>query len=244
VVPKLVDISVEYFCYLMKSTNFIPYLLRVPPDGAPASHFTDNNNVLIANKTKQKSPESKGTSDKKNAKSELLDGNDDDGLGNLRKLLKEGKIIGLNDKPPTFTPPSPPAKLATSATKPNNKKQKAPSPGNKNKKEKRLAPPPPAEDVIQAPPPSDLVQFLGGRRVHSVENICQDTSVTRDPRDDILKRSTSIHGHDRKEYVGRTPAGKDALAQLIADSTEKKFSFNSLFKGIWKKKQAQYTLDT
>ena len=46
------------------------------------------------------------------------------------------------------------------------------------------------------------------------------------------------------EYVGRTPAGKDALAQLIADSTEKKFSFNSLFKGIWKKKQAQYTLDT
>ena len=134
----------------MKSTNFIPYLLRVPPDGAPASHFTDNNNVLIANKTKQKSPESKGTSDKKNAKSELLDGNDDDGLGNLRKLLKEGKIIGLNDKPPTFTPPSPPAKLATSSTKPNDKKQKAPSPGNKNKKEKRLAPPPPAEDEIQA----------------------------------------------------------------------------------------------
>ena len=138
----------------MKSTNFIPYLFRVPPDGAPASHFTDNNkkNVLSVNKTNQKSSESKGTSDKKNAKSELLDGNndDDDGLGNLRKLLKEGKIIGLNDKPPTFTPPSPPAKLATSSTKPNDKKQKAPSPGNKNKKEKRLAPPPPADDEIQA----------------------------------------------------------------------------------------------
>jgi len=218
--------------------------VRVPPDGAPASLFTDNNNV---NKTKQKSPEFKGSSDKKNTKSEIFDdNNDDDGLGNLRKLLKEGKIIGLNDKPPAFIPPSPPAKIATSGTnktKPNNKKQKAPSPDGKNRKEKRLAPPPPAEEEIQAPPPSDLVQFLGGRRVHSVENICQDTSVTQDPRDDNLKRSTSIHGHDRKEYVGRAPAGKDSLAQLIADSTEKKFSFNSLFKGIWKKKQAQYSLD-
>ena len=46
------------------------------------------------------------------------------------------------------------------------------------------------------------------------------------------------------EYVGSNQPAKDSLAQLIADSTEKKFSFNSLFKGIWKKKQAQYTFDT
>ena len=43
------------------------------------------------------------------------------------------------------------------------------------------------------------------------------------------------------EYLGKTQPAKDSLAQLIADSTEKKFSFNNLFKGIWKKKQAQYT---
>lgn len=34
----------------------------------------------------------------------------------------------------------------------------------------------------------------------------------------------------------------DALAQLIADSTERKFKLNSLFKGIWKKKQYSFDL--
>ena len=46
------------------------------------------------------------------------------------------------------------------------------------------------------------------------------------------------------EYLGKSQPAKDSVAQLIADSTEKKFRFNSLFKGIWKKKQAQYSLDT
>merc|ERR1712029_1202580 len=103
-----------------------------------------------------------------------------------------------------------------------------------------------------APPPSAEVQFLGGRRVHSVENICSSSGgvqVNIDPKpgnspatSDHLKRSTSMHGHNNaKEYLGKTQPAKDSLAQLIADSTEKKFSFNNLFKGIWKKKQAQYT---
>ena len=33
-----------------------------------------------------------------------------------------------------------------------------------------------------------------------------------------------------------------ALAQLIADSTEKKFKLNSLFKGMWKKKHYSFDL--
>jgi len=53
-----------------------------------------------------------------------------------------------------------------------------------------------------------------------------------------------MHGH-KNEYLGKTQPAKDSsVAQLIADSTEKKFRFNSLFKGIWKKKQAQYSPDT
>ena len=37
--------------------------------------------------------------------------------------------------------------------------------------------------------------------------------------------------------------GQDAaLAQLIADSTEKKFKLNSLFKGMWKKKHYSFDL--
>lgn len=32
------------------------------------------------------------------------------------------------------------------------------------------------------------------------------------------------------------------MAQLIADSTERKFKLNSLFKGIWKKKAYSFDL--
>ena len=44
------------------------------------------------------------------------------------------------------------------------------------------------------------------------------------------------------EYVGKSKPAKDSVAQLIADSTEKKFKFNSLFKGIWKKKQYSFDM--
>ena len=41
----------------------------------------------------------------------------------------------------------------------------------------------------------------------------------------------------------REESTKDAaLAQLIADSTEKKFKINSLFKGMWKKKHYSFDL--
>ena len=44
----------------------------------------------------------------------------------------------------------------------------------------------------------------------------------------------------------KNPKDKDgqdaALAQLIADSTEKKFKLNSLFKGMWKKKHYSFDL--
>ena len=63
-------------------------------------------------------------------------------------------------------------------------------------------------EELKAPPPSSSVQFLGGRRVHSVENICGDSKparhVSADPntsrdqrlsqQSDNLKRSTSMQG--------------------------------------------------
>ena len=176
---------------------------RVPPDGAPATNDRTADPKLA--KTK---PQKVISADQKKSKVDHFADDNSDGLGNLRKLLKEGKIAGLNDKPPAFTPPSPPSK--TSVNK-GNKKQKAPSPraadkstvNNGNKKtEKRLAPPPPPSDNVELkpPPPSALVQFLGGRRVHSVENIAEEvTRVSTDPGPqgggDHLKRSTSMHGH-------------------------------------------------
>ena len=184
---------------------------RVPPDGAPATNDRTADPKLA--KTK---PQKLINADQKKSKVDHFADDNSDGLGNLRKLLKEGKIAGLNDKPPAFTPPSPPSKTSVNKS---NKKQKAPSPraadkstvnnGNKNKTEKRLAPPPPPKDnamELKPPPPSALVQFLGGRRVHSVENIAEEVDrVSTNPGpqvggSDQLKRSTSMHGHKNGNY--------------------------------------------
>jgi hypothetical protein len=34
---------------------------------------------------------------------------DDDEFSHLRKLISEGRITGLNEKPPSFVPPTPPS---------------------------------------------------------------------------------------------------------------------------------------
>jgi len=237
--------------------------IRIPPEGAPSEPEHHNHkphlklpkspgsgpNIIVQN-TNELVKES-GEDVK-----EVIESSENDAeLQNLRKLLKEGKIAGLNEKPPSFKPPSPPSKSA----KVNSKKQKAPSPkqtkqtnvkqndakAQNKKNEKRIAPKPPDEE-FKAPPPSNEVKFLGGRRVHSVENIHSDLNghISRDPRrdqpSDALKRSTSMHSP--KEYAGKVRPAKDSVAQLIADSTEKKFKFNNLFKGIWKKKQYSFDM--
>ena len=59
------------------------------------------------------------------------------------------------------------------------------------------------EDVELKPPaPAGGVKFLGGRRVHSVENLCgrggevgRDPGLVPDQPTDPLKRSTSMHTH-------------------------------------------------
>jgi hypothetical protein len=40
----------------------------------------------------------------------------------------------------------------------------------------------------------------------------------------------------------RDQADTEALAKLIADSTERKFKINNLFKGMWKKKHYSFDL--
>jgi len=188
--------------------------VRIPPEGAPSDSENFNHKLHITlPKPSRTSPiiieRNSDEPSKKNHEviKDIIESSDNDGeLLNLRKLLKEGRIAGLNEKPPSFKPPSPPIK----PVKTNNKKQKAPSPKPiKQKKEtkkelqtkkleKRLAPKPPDED-FQPPPPSNEVKFLGGRRVHSVENIHTDSNehFSRDPRkeqpSDVLKRSTSMH---------------------------------------------------
>ena len=189
---------------------------RLPPEGASAtkSNIVGAHSPLAGDEKatkKDKLPSAKNPSKSVNGVvKDLMEASEnDDELIMLRKLLSEGRIAGLNEKPPSFKPPSPPAKLA----KPSPKKPKAPSPnvqgrGRREKSPargdgKREAPKPPPMDELKPPPPSDEVQFLSGRRIQSVENLHSDEvdaegregrrEPSRGAQAEAVRRSTSMH---------------------------------------------------
>ena len=47
---------------------------------------------------------------------------------------------------------------------------------------------------------------------------------------------------DSRSPNGEASPDSEALAKLIADSTEKKFKINNIFKGMWKKKHYSFDL--
>ena len=161
---------------------------RIPPEGATAPKAPKGVTSPSAKSTDGKDREDKVPLMKNGDKSangvvkDLMEASEnDDELIMLRKLLSEGRIAGLNEKPPSFKPPSPPSK----PTKPHPKKNKAPSPKpqeGRNRAEKspargdkREAPKPPMDDEqLKPPPPSEEVQFLSGRRIQSLENLHSD----------------------------------------------------------------------
>ena len=106
---------------------------RIPPEGA-ASESPDNTvvrrNVAESNKVNKESSSARA------AVSDLMKASEkDEDLGMLRKLISEGRISGLNEKPPPFIPPTPPSKMSpkrltegrTGSSKDNEEKTK-PSP--------------------------------------------------------------------------------------------------------------------
>ena len=54
-------------------------------------------------------------------------GNDDDDFSNLRKLISEGRISGLNERPPSFVPPTPPS-AGSSGDRSRGRRAKQPAP--------------------------------------------------------------------------------------------------------------------
>ena len=54
------------------------------------------------------------------------DGDDDD-FSNLRKLISEGRISGLNERPPSFVPPTPPS-AGSSGDRSRGRRTKQPAP--------------------------------------------------------------------------------------------------------------------
>merc|ERR1712088_1081452 len=111
----------------------------------------------------------------------------DDELLMLRKLISEGRISGLNEKPPPFIPPTPPSKTSSnkkvegqeliSSPKLSQPRQytQATKSGDRPRKN-REAPKPPIQD-FKTPPHSADIKFIGGRRINSVENINNDQST-------------------------------------------------------------------
>ena len=192
---------------------------RIPPEGATAPKAPKGVANPSAKPTDGNDREDKVPSMKNGDKSgngvvkDLMEASEnDDELIMLRKLLSEGRIAGLNEKPPSFKPPSPPSK----PSKPHPKKNKAPSPKpqqGRNRAEKspargdkREAPQPPMDD-LKPPPPSEEVQFLSGRRIQSVENLHsgdgevdggrgggrRDASRGQVGPTEAVRRSTSMH---------------------------------------------------
>ena len=312
---------------------------RVPPEGAPSPNPT-----LQRGKEKDKASQAKSSPGKEVVADLMKSTENDEELSMLHKLISEGRISGLNEKPPMFTPPTPPSKgtkTRNASESPAPRTRPAPQSPSPNKsptdaspplksvvgsssksrtsssvppksspsarsgdrpRKNREAPKPPPTQPFKPPPATNEIKFLSGRRINSEESVndAGDDSWrggSRPKKDGrsggSVQRSTSMHNtrgeslphrgdHDRRGRIDENTencdaedafcaAGSDgvfpmqaplkmltsviaeknskeeiaqdaALAQLIADSTEKKFKLNSLFKGMWKKKHYSFDL--
>jgi len=265
---------------------------RIPPEGAAAEspgntvivrNFIETNNNNNNNKVIKPNQVNNETSPAKAVVSDLMKASEnDEDMSMLRKLISEGRISGLNEKPPPFIPPTPPSKMSpkrlteghAGSSKVNEEKTK-PSPasvvtptsqakqkpGSKPEfsqatksgdrpRKAREAPKPPVQPQqpreIQGSSSADI-KFIAGRRIGSVESINEEREgatrqgAKRDTKAEGIKRSTSMHvPKDSREDQGQ--AEDAALAQLIADSTEKRFKINNIFKVKWKKKHYSFDL--
>ena len=223
-----------------------PAGVRVPPEGAAASDPSPRSSFVQRIEVRadlQRRSESIATdkkppgkpqqqqqrkSGKEAAREEVADllqpqETGDDELVMLKRLISEGRISGLNDKPPAFKPPTPPSKTASTAKKAKAPKSPAPKTPDVNKtssnrqgggspvkgseerpRKNREAPPPPpttSSHPIKAQPETSEIKFISGRRIHSVEDLQEEDQRQRRPeregrreeRSEAVQRSTSMH---------------------------------------------------
>lgn len=181
---------------------------RVPPEGAPSANGVSPTNFVHRLEVKSKNTPQR----RKSLKEDLpppppppppAPEPESDDFSNLRKLISEGRIAGLNEKPPSFVPPSPPSvtkkveRSGSNSRRPSSAKPPAPStpktpksshsaerqPSRKN----REAPKPPVSNVST---PSSDIKFVGARQRESMEDLTQMSSKKRNE----VKRSSSNHG--------------------------------------------------
>jgi hypothetical protein len=201
--------------------QILPQGERIPPEGAhsPTNNvpFVQRIEVKASNdQVRKRSPSpqkrSKPERRKSSVKDEVADllkpptNGESDDFSNLRKLISEGRIAGLNEKPPSFVPPTPPTaarrssvdRSAASSRRPSSAKPPAPSTPKSPKathsaerqpsRKSREAPKPPG--AASTPPPVDSIQFMGSRQRESMEDL---TDMDGRKRNEV-KRSSSNHG--------------------------------------------------
>ena len=137
-----------------------------------------------------------------------------DEFSNLRKLISEGRISGLSDKPPSFIPPTPPnaKRIAVGSRKEKEGSpqitstttglEKKPSRTSADRPRKaREAPKPPTNQNSPSPvktgaaqPVNPDVKLLTSRHRESLEDLTQMETRRRRNSNAEVKRSSSNHG--------------------------------------------------
>jgi hypothetical protein len=131
-----------------------------------------------------------------------------DEFSNLRKLISEGRISGLSDKPPSFIPPTPPTakRIAVGSRKekegsPHSSTttglEKKPSRTSADRPRKaREAPKPPTNQNSPSlsKPVNPDVKLLTSRHRESLEDLTQMETRRRRNSNAEVKRSSSNHG--------------------------------------------------
>ena len=214
---------------------------RIPPEGASATppphagSFVHRLEVKSAapnsnsSSAKRREEKSSGSSKKKENRktfagediSDLLKApsNEDDDFSNLRKLLSEGRITGLNEKPPSFVPPTPPAtakpapgtpsKTSTGGESPTRRKStKPPAPKpNRSQSQSRLVGDKPAvvnrtpRKTKEAPKPPVQNNSDPTRLRESLEDLTQiDRRRSANRRNNEIKRSPSNHETKTRKF--------------------------------------------
>eukprot|EP00094_Tigriopus_californicus_P005376 TCALIF_05183-PA protein Name:"Protein of unknown function" AED:0.00 eAED:0.00 QI:0/1/1/1/1/1/3/72/781 len=226
---------------------------RIPPEGASHQSSSPIDIAQLEDDQKHRPSRAKVNEIRGEDLSDLLQEpptDEEDGFSNLRKLISEGRLTGLNEKPPSFVPPTPPTttKPKSSAAPTNNgqkgggpRRAKQPAPDPTPQSRSKSQPPnrqlekQPSRKTKEAPkPPRKNVESKAKRQVsESLEDLTQMDQK----RPNEVRRSPSTHETKTKYELRREET--DHMAQLIADSTEKKFNFNP-FKGLLKKKNYSF----
>ena len=174
-----------------------PHGERMPPEGSSSSSGVSPTNFVQRIEIKEKSPKVvRKTERRKSTKEEAapmpppppplppMEDEISDDFSNLRRLISEGRIAGLDAKPPSFTPPSPPS---SNSRRPSSAKPSAPITPKSTPKSTHSAERQPSRKSREAPKPPNVVNR---QREPSLEDLTQMTSKKRSE----VKRSSSNHG--------------------------------------------------